>query len=99
MNYTTTSSSDVSITPSDTVTFHDGQNETTISLLVIDDVTPEETESLEISLTSTTGDAILVTPTTAVINILPSDYPNGVFVFGGSFTDLSLEEGDTVQIM
>ena len=98
MTYTNTSSDDVSITPSDIVTFQDGQNETTISVSVIDDVTPEETESLELSLTSTTGDAVLVTPTTAVINILPSDYPNGVFVFGDSFTDLSLEEGDTVQI-
>ena len=100
MTYTSASSEDISVTPSSSVvTFQDGENEATISVTVVDDDTPEETERLEISLTSTTGDAVLVTPTTAVVTILPSDDPNGVFEFGANSTDLSVEEGDTLQMM
>ena len=99
MAYTSASSDDVTITPSSSiVTFEDGEYEAVISVLVVNDTAPEETERLEISLTSTTGDAVLVTPTAAVFNILPNDDPNGVFVFGEDFTDLSVEEGESLEI-
>ena len=100
VTYTSASSGDVIITPSSgSVTLEDGQIETVISLEVVDDTTPEETESLEISLTSATGDAVLVSPSVSMVTILPSDDPNGVFVFAANSTDLSVEEGDTLQML
>ena len=99
VTYTSASADDVTIIPtSGLVTLVDGQNETTITLAVHDDAIPEETESLVVELTSTTGDAVLVEPTRATINILPSDDPNGVFQFAASSRDLTGEEGDTLQI-
>ena len=93
------SAEDVMIMPSSgTVRLENGENETRISLVVVNDVTPEETERLEVRLTSTTGDAVLVTPTTALISILPSDDPNGVFEFSADSRNLSVEEGDTLQL-
>ena len=100
VSFTSASSSDVVILPSfGIITLGDGESQTVISLEIVNDAIPEETESLSVSLVSTTGDAVLVTPTSAVITILPSDDPNGVFVFAANSTDLSVDEGDSLLMM
>ena len=100
VSFTSASSGDVVILPSSgIVTLGDGESQTVISLEIVNDAIPEETESLSVSLVSTTGDAVLVTPTSAVITILPSDDPNGVFVFAANSTDLSVDEGDSLLMM
>ena len=97
VSYTSASSGDVIVTPSSgIVTLQDGENQTVVSLEIVDDTTPEETERLTVSLISTTGDAVIVFPTSAAVTIAPSDDPNGVFVFASNSTDLSVEEGDTL---
>ena len=97
VSYTSASSGDVILTPSSgIVTLQDGENQTVVSLEIVDDTTPEETERLTVSLISTTGDAVIVFPTSIAVTIAPSDDPNGVFVFASNSTDLSVEEGDTL---
>lgn len=99
MTYMSAIADDVAITPTNRiVTLADGETETTITLEIVNDTTPEESESLRVELISTTGDAVLVTPTVATINILPSDDPNGVFQFAANSRDFTAEEGDTLQI-
>lgn len=100
VTYITAIASDIAITPTNSiVTLADGETETTITLQIVNDTIPEESESLRVELISTTGDSVLVTPTTATISILPSDDPNGVFQFAANSRDLTAEEGDTLQIM
>ena len=97
VSYTSASSGDVIVMPSSgIVILQDGENQTVVSLEIVDDTTPEETERLTVSLISTTGDAVIVFPTSAAVTIAPSDNPNGVFVFASNSTDLSVEEGDTL---
>ena len=99
VSYLSASSNDLLITPSSgSVTLENGQNETTITLQVVDDDTPEESEELRVNLISTSGDAVLVTPTAATVTILPSNDPNGVFEFAANSTDLTAEEGDILHI-
>ena len=83
---------------SGSVTLAHGETEATITLEVVNDTTPEESESLRVDINSTTGDAVLVTPTTAIVNILPSDDPNGVFQFAADSRELTAEEGDSLQL-
>ena len=92
------STSDVTIMPNDTITMVDGQTEAIVTLAVIDDDTPEETETFHIELTNITGDAVLVVPTVATVHIQPSDDPNGVFNFAADSRKISAMEGDTLQI-
>ena len=100
VTYTSASADDVVITPSSgIVTLANGETEAIITIEVVNDTIPEESESLRVDLTSTTGDAVLVTPTTATVDILPSDDPNGVFQFAANSRELTAEEGDTLQLM
>ena len=100
MTYTTASASDVTITPvGGVVSFIDGQSTATISVNVVDDAIPEQSEILTIRLLSVTGDAVLVTPREATLQIAPSDDPNGVFQFDPNFILLSVQEGDTADLL
>ena len=81
------------------VSFVDGQSTATISVDVVDDSIPEQSEILAIRLLSVTGDAVLVTPREATLQIAPSDNPNGVFQFDANFVLLSVQEGDTVDLL
>ena len=99
VSYTSASADDVVITPSSgIVTLAHGETEATITLEVVNDTTPEEAESLRVDLTSTTGDAVLVEPITATVDILASDDPNGVFQFAANSRELAAEEGDTLHL-
>ena len=100
VTYTTASASDVVIAPvGGVVSFVDGQSTATISMDVVDDTIPEQSEILAIRLTSVTGDAVLVTPRDATLQIAPSDNPNGVFQFDPNFVLLSVQEGDTADLL
>lgn len=98
--YSTTSTSDVIITPAGgVVSFVNGQSTATISVDVVDDSTPEQSEILTIRLISVSGDAVLVTPREATLQIGPNDDPNGVFQFDPNFMLLSVQEGDSVDLL
>ena len=100
MTYSTASASDVIITPvGGVVSFVNGQNTATISVDVVDDTIPEQSEILTIRLVSVTGDAILVIPREATLQIAPNDDPNGVFQFDPNFILLSVQEGDTADLL
>ena len=98
--YITASASDATITPvGGVVGFIDGQSTATISVNVVDDTIPEQSEILAIRLLSVTGDAVLVTPREATLQIAPSDDPNGIFQFDSNFILLSVQEGDTADLL
>ena len=60
MSYSSASAADVTITPSTgSVTLMDGQTEASITVDITDDAIPEETESLQIELTSASGEGVL----------------------------------------
>jgi hypothetical protein len=100
VTYTTASASDVIITPvGGVVSFIDGQSTATISVNVVDDTIPEQSEILAIRLLSVTGDAVLVTQREATLQIAPSDNPNGVFQFDPNFILLSVQEGDSTDLL
>ena len=99
LTYSTTSASDVIITPArGVVNFVDGESTAAISVEVVDDVIPEMSEILTIRLVSVTGDAVLVAPSEATLRLLPSDNPNGLFQFNEGFAILSAQEGDSVDL-
>ena len=98
--YSTASTNDVIITPAGgVVNFVDGQSTATISVDVVDDSIPEESEILTIRLISVSGDAVLVTQREATLQLSPSDDPNGVFQFNSNFILLSVQEGDSVDLL
>lgn len=102
MTYTTASANDVTITPAPiggVVNFVDGQSSATISVEVLDDSIPEMSEILTFRLVSVTGDAVLVTPTEATLQVSPNDDPNGVFQFNSDSSFLSVQEGDSVDLL
>ena len=98
VSYLSASTSDVVVMPDDVITLVDGQTEATFTLIIVDDDTPEETETLQIELTNVTGDAVLVNSTVATVHIQPSDDPNGEFNFALDSRNISAIEGDTLQI-
>ena len=102
VTYSTASANDVTIASGPNggvVNFIDGQTSAVISVQVLDDLVPEESEILTIRLVSVSGDAVLVTPTEATLELLPSDDPNGVFEFDEDSALLAVQEGATVDLM
>ena len=102
VTYTTASTDDVIVTPSSTggvVNFVDGQTTAAISIEVVDDVIPEMSEILTVRLVSVSGDAVLVTPREATLQLSPSDDPNGVFQFNTGSSLLTVQEGDSVDLL
>ena len=99
--YSTASPNDISITAPQggVITFIDGQTTAVISIDVIDDDLPEESELLVISLIAASGDVVIVTPFEATLILAPSDDPNGVFQFATGFTDVLAQEGDEPALM
>lgn len=99
VTYLTASASDVIVTPTGgVVSFVDGQRAATISVDIVDDTIPEESEILTIRLISVSGDAVLVNPREATLQLSPNDDPNGVFQFNNEFTFLSVQEGESVDL-
>lgn len=102
VTYSTASADDVVFLSSPNggvVNFIDGQISAVISVEVVDDVIPEESETLSIRLVSVSGDAVLVTPTEATLQLSPSDDPNGVFQFDENSALLSVQEGASVGLV
>ena len=100
VTYSTASTSDVIITPAGgVVNFINGQSTATISVDVMDDSIPEQSEILTVRLISVSGDAVLVTPREATLQIAPNDDPNGVFQFDPDLILLSVQEGDSVDLL
>ena len=100
VTYSTAMAGDVIITPTGgVVNFVNGQSIAAISVEVIDDVIPEMSEILTIRLISVTGDAVLVAPSEATLRLSPSDDPNGAFQFDDGFALLSVQEGDSVDLL
>ena len=56
-----------------------GSSISPITLVILDDNLPEFTEEFSIQLVAVEGGARLGTITSASVNILPSDDPNGAF--------------------
>ena len=100
VTYSTALSSDVIVTPAGgVIDFVDGQSAATISVDVVDDSIPEQSEILTIRLVSFSGDAVLVTPTEATLQIAPSDNPNGLFQFYQNVAILSVREGESLDLL
>jgi len=73
---------------SGTLTFNDGETSKTITMALVDDNTPEGSESFKISLTNPTGGAILGGIASATVHIQDNDLPTL------SISDVSQAEGD-----
>ncbi|XP_062873808.1 adhesion G-protein coupled receptor V1 [Trichomycterus rosablanca] len=72
---------DYSVASSDVVLL-EGESSKPVPILIINDLVPELEETFRIELLNqTTGGAFLGEPSQAVITILPSDDPYGLFVF------------------
>lgn len=101
VSYMTASPDDIIVTEplGSVVSFTDGQTTAVISIDIVDDDMPEESELLVISLTAASGDVVLVNPSEASLLLAPSDDPNGVFQFADGFRDVLAEEGDEVALM
>ncbi|XP_070543508.1 adhesion G-protein coupled receptor V1-like isoform X2 [Ptychodera flava] len=81
---------DYSVSSSDVILLS-GETYKGVPVDIIDDSIPEMDETFEIRLLDQiTGGAVLGSPTTATITILPSDDPNGRFDF--AFTNTLVEE-------
>ena len=60
------------------VTLVENQQEATVPVFVIHDLTPEFSETFQIKLTGVTGGAVLGTPVECTVTILENDYPFGL---------------------
>ena len=78
------------------ITFLPGQTQAMITVSVVSDGIPEESELLVIRLTSTTGDAVIVSPNVTTLLIAPSDDPNGLFQFEMDMVEAT--EGETISL-
>lgn len=78
------------------VTFNVGEFQKIISVLVLNDSTPEGVETFKVILTNSTGDTVLYNETTATVSILASDKGTGEFQFASSSLNKTTEEGATV---
>lgn len=90
VDYTTFDASAVSpsdfLATSGTLTFAQGIDSLSFTIPIVDNATPEGTESFTIVLTNPTNGATLGTPSTATVNIVDDD-PAGVFSLQfGSYT-------------
>ena len=100
VRYNGASESDVVVTPSGGILqLPPGVREGTISVMVLDDMIPEDQELLTISLLGTTGDAVLGTPTNATLIIPPNDDPNGLFSFSENSVSVDVTEGQDIDLM
>jgi Calx-beta domain/Domain of unknown function (DUF4214) len=73
---------------SGTLTFNDGELSKSISVPLIDDTTPEGSETFTLSLTNPTGGAVLGNITSATLSIQDNEQPSL------SISDVTLVEGD-----
>ena len=79
------------------VTFNVGEFQKRISVLVLNDTTPEGVETFEVILTNSTGDTVLYNETTATVSILASDKGTGEFQFASISLNKTTEEGTTEE--
>ena len=79
------------------VTFNVGEFQKSISVLVLNDSTPEGVETFKVILTNSTGDTVLFNETIANVSILASDKGTGEFLFASSPLNKTTEEGATVE--
>ena len=105
-NGTATAGSDYTAT-SGTLTFSPGQTSKTFSVSIINDSTPEPTETVNLTLSSPVN-AALESPSTAVLNILDDDLPTVYFSqssysvnenAGSATITVNLSAASTQQVM
>uniref|UniRef100_A0A8C4S4U8 Adhesion G-protein coupled receptor V1 n=1 Tax=Erpetoichthys calabaricus TaxID=27687 RepID=A0A8C4S4U8_ERPCA len=81
------------------LTFADGDLKKTIQLTILDDIQPEENETIVVSLTQTEGGSrILPSSDTVTIVILANDNVAGVIGFQTTSRSVIMREGETVQL-
>ncbi|XP_039615272.1 adhesion G-protein coupled receptor V1 [Polypterus senegalus] len=81
------------------LTFADGDLKKTIQLTILDDIHPEENETIVVSLTQTEGGSrILPSSDTVTIVILANDNVAGVIGFQTTSRSVIMREGETVQL-
>ncbi|PFX17387.1 G-protein coupled receptor 98 [Stylophora pistillata] len=79
------------------VTLVENQQEATVPVFVIHDLTPEFSETFQIKLTGVAGGAVLGTPVECTVTILENDYPFGLIGFENSSLSKSVKERDTTN--
>lgn len=87
-NVTATAGSDYTAVSS-TVLLFDGQTSGTFSIPITNDNSHETNETLQITLTSTNGGAVIINPSTATLTITNDDNPPTI-----SIADVSKDEGN-----
>ena len=79
------------------VTFDVGEFQKTISIMVLNDSTPEGVETFKVSLLNSTGDTVLHNKTIATVTILASDKGSGVFKFASNSLNKTTQENAAVE--
>lgn len=79
------------------VTFDVGEFQKTISIMVLNDSTPEGVETFTVSLLNSTGDTVLYNKPIATVTILASDKGSGVFKFASNSLNKTTQENAAVE--
>ena len=95
---TSADANDYTVLTASPVMFVDGQTSGQVLVSITDDNTPEIDEEFQMTLLSTTGDAVIRQPNTTTIIISANDDPMGVFSIDAASRIVSFEEGSDYQL-
>ncbi len=86
------------LTPTETLTFLDGETSQTISIIILDDVEYESNESFNLVLSNLEGDAALGNPDTVTVTIVEDDAipPAGVLQLSGNSYTVNEADGGVI---
>ena len=79
-----------------TLTFPSGSTSQTFSIAISDDDIPEGVETFQVTLSNASSDAVLYSPSTVMVEILPNDNVSGVVRFCSTATQEISEDDGTI---